>query len=179
MSVVCTVSRSVLRWALRGVLVIAAVAFLGLGVVPRTGLYHTLTVLSGSMRPTFGAGDLLIVRPEPMRDLRAGQIMTYAIPVGNHHIESHRVVAVIESGDSPVVRTEGDANNVVDPWTARLHGKRVWVTAAVIPYAGWPLQWLREPAIKLACLLFAPLLLVTVGLINIWRPRPFAGCGVD
>jgi signal peptidase I len=42
---------------------VVAVVFVGIAVLPRLGLYRPLTVLSGSMRPTFDPGDLVIVRP--------------------------------------------------------------------------------------------------------------------
>src|SRR5438128_1428470 len=81
----------------------AAAALVGVGLAPRLGFYRPLTVLSGSMRPAFVPGDVVIVTPEPIRDVRPGQVITYAIPVGDHHVETHRVVRVVGGGDHPVV----------------------------------------------------------------------------
>src|ERR1700742_1752116 len=103
------------------------------GVAPHFGLYETTTVLSGSMRPTFGPGDLLVLRPEPVSQVRVGQVITYAIPVGDHHIESHRVVWVRHRDGYTTVRTRGDANGADDPWSAVLRGQTAWREAAVVP----------------------------------------------
>jgi len=167
--------RGAMEFALRRLLALALAFFVFVGIVPRTGLYHTVTALSGSMRPVFAPGDLLVVRPEPMKDLRVGQIITYAIPVGDHHIESHRVVAILRHGNSPIVRTKGDANSAPDPWRAQLHGRRVWVMSTTIPKIGWLIVALRLRLVHLLCLYGAPLVLVLLGLARIWRPVPVPG----
>ena len=41
--------------------VLAVVALVGLGLLPRTGWYRPVTVLSGSMRPAFSPGDMVVV----------------------------------------------------------------------------------------------------------------------
>ena len=50
-------------WVQRVLLALALTLFLTLGVLPRLGLYRPVTVLSGSMRPTFSPGDMVIVTP--------------------------------------------------------------------------------------------------------------------
>ena len=119
--------------ALRVVVAVACLALVIFGLGPRTGLYRTLTVLSGSMQPLFGAGDVVVATPEPARDLRVGQVITYRIPVGDHHVETHRVIRILKHGDDPVIWTKGDANPVRDPWTARLSGSTIWRQRWVIP----------------------------------------------
>jgi signal peptidase len=163
-----SIPRSALKWALRGIVVAAGATFLAIGVAPHFGLYQTTTVLSGSMRPTFGPGDLLVLRPEPLAKVRVGQVITYAIPIADHHVESHRVVSVNHHGGYTLVRTRGDANGANDPWTAVLHGRTVWREAAVVPWAGKAILWLREPYPHLMSMLLAPLMLVLVGLVRIW-----------
>src|SRR6478735_6106005 len=80
-----------------GLVTLAAMAvFVGIGLLPHTGLYRPETVLSGSMRPAFAPGDLIVVAPEPARDLRVGQMVSYAIPVGDHHVETHRIVKIVQ-----------------------------------------------------------------------------------
>jgi signal peptidase len=152
-------------------LAVAAALFVAVGVLPRLGVYRPVTVLSQSMRPTFAAGDLVIVTPEPLRDVRVGQVLTYAVPTGNHYVETHRVVQVVRIGAHPVIRTRGDANTAVDPWTARLSGSHAWKLRLVVPYAGWGVIALRSRPIDVLALLIAPLLLVATGLRRIWR-RP-------
>ncbi len=166
-----SILRSAPKWALRGVVAAAGVAFLAIGIAPHFGLYETTTVLSGSMRPTFGPGDLLVLRPEPLASVRVGQVITYAIPVGDHHIESHRVISVRHRGGWTTVQTRGDANTAADPWTAVLRGRTAWREIGVVPYVGRAILWLREPYPHLATVLLAPFMLILVGLLRIWSRR--------
>jgi len=76
-----TVVRAWADLALRSALGAALAIFLLLAVLPRTGLYRTETVLSGSMKPDFNSGDLVIVTPEASRDIRVGQVISYRIPM--------------------------------------------------------------------------------------------------
>ena len=145
-----------------------AVLFL-LGLLPHTGWYRTETVLSGSMRPTFAPGDLVVVTPERTADVRVGQMISYHIPVGDHHVQTHRVIAVVRRGGQTFVRTKGDANNARDPWLARLNGTTAWQVRAVVPKAGWGIVWLRSPSVRRLAVFGAPLLLALLGLWRIWR----------
>jgi signal peptidase I len=154
----------------RAAIGVACLALLVLGLVPRTGWYRPVTVLSGSMTPTFSPGDMVIVTPEPLRDVRVGQIISYRIPVGDHHVQSHRVIQIVRRGAHPVVRTKGDANNGPDPWTAKLHGTTAWHVRGVLPKVGWVVVWFRSPLVHILSVLLAPLVLALIGVFQIWRP---------
>jgi len=161
----------VLLWLL---VLAAATAALGLGVLPRLGEYRTLTVLSSSMVPTFRPGDIVVVRPEPMRDLRVGQVIAYQVPVGARQVETHRVVKIVRGlgTDRPVIQTKGDANTGLDPWTAQLEGTTVWRLEAVIPKAGYAVNALRNRAFHIAALLVLPALLALLALRRLWASEP-------
>lgn len=152
-------------------LVLAVLALVGLGLLPRTGLYRPVTVLSGSMRPAFAPGDMVVVTPEPVSAVRVGQVISYRIPVGDHHVQSHRVIAVVRRDGHVAVRTKGDANATPDPWTATLHGTTVWRVRGVLPKLGWAVFWLRTPLVHRLTLFLAPLLLALLAVLQIWR-RP-------
>jgi signal peptidase I len=154
--------------ALKLVLAGALAIFLLLALLPRTGLYRPETVLSGSMRPYFSPGDMVIVTPEPSRDVRVGQVISYQIPVGDHHVQSHRIVKILRAGDHPVIRTKGDANNARDPWNARLDGATAWRVRLVVPKLGWMIVWLRDPLLKLLTVFVAPALFAAFALWRIW-----------
>jgi signal peptidase I len=113
-------------WVQRVLLALALTLFLTLGVLPRLGLYRPVTVLSGSMRPTFSPGDMVIVTAEPVSAVRVGQVISYQVPTGIHQVETHRIVKILQGGAHPVIQTQGDANNWPDPWTAKLEGKTAW-----------------------------------------------------
>ena len=152
---------------------VAAVAVLvAVAAAPRLGWFRVETVLSGSMRPAFAPGDLILVRPEPASAVRAGQVISYSIPVGDHHVESHRIVRVVRGGAHPVVITKGDANGAPDPWRARLDSPTAWRLWLVVPKLGLVIGALRSPAVHLLTVLIAPLALAALWLMAIWRPRP-------
>ena len=153
----------------RAALLCACIALIGLALVPRTGWYRPVTVLSGSMKPAFAPGDMVVVTPEPVEDVRRGQVISYRIPIGDHHVQTHRVIKVVRRGPHPLVRTKGDANPVADPWTAELHGTTVWRVRAVLPKLGWAVFWLRAPLVHNLTVLLAPVLLALLGMLQIWR----------
>jgi signal peptidase len=150
-----------------GVLVLAAAG-------PRLGLFQVETVLSGSMRPTFSPGDLLVVTPEPTRQVRIGQVITYSIPIADHHVESHRIIRILRGGAHPVVETQGDANTAPDPWRARLGSATAWRMRWVIPHAGMVVIWLRSPLIYRLAILIVPVMLTLLWLSTIWIAPPAA-----
>jgi signal peptidase len=145
-----------------------AVLFIGIAVLPRLGLYRPLTVLSGSMRPTFDPGDLIIVRPEPIEQVRVGQVISYSVPVGIHQVETHRVIRVLRGGPDPIVQTQGDANTWRDPWTAKLHGQTAWRLSFVVPYAGYAINALRSRTVHLAAVVVTPILVALLLLAQLW-----------
>jgi signal peptidase len=163
--------RALARSASTALLVLSAVALLGIGLGPRLGFYRTLTVLSGSMQPTFAPGDVVVVTREPIRDVRPGQIITYAIPISDHHVETHRIVRVLRGGAHPVVVTKGDANRTADPWQAELNGATVWRYRFRVPVLGRAIVALRDPLVHRITVLLLPVLLALYGLARIWR-RP-------
>jgi signal peptidase I len=158
---------------LASLLALAALAVLvAVAVGPRLGLYRMETVLSGSMQPTFRPGDVIIVTPEPVTAVRPGQVISYQIPIGDHHVESHRVVRVLDRGTHPVIITKGDNNAEADPWRAQLTSDTAWRERLVIPVVGRLIIWMRQPLLQRVCVLGIPILLAVWWLLGIWRPRP-------
>jgi signal peptidase len=149
----------------------AIAAFAGVAVLPHLGLYRTLTVLTASMKPTFSPGDVVVVRPEPIQDLEVGQVISYQVPVGAHQVETHRVVKILSGAGttSPVIQTKGDNNTVVDPWAAQLSGTTVYRLVAVVPKAGYAINFMRGRIFHLFSVFFIPLLLAGFALRRIWN----------
>jgi signal peptidase I len=155
-------------WAQRALLALGLMFLLAIAVLPRLGLYRPVTVLSGSMRPTFSPGDMVIVTREPVSSVRVGQVISYRVPTGVHQVETHRVVKTLQDGAHPLIQTQGDANNWPDPWTARLEGRTAWRMRAVIPHLGYVVNWLRSAALQKTAIFFAPALLALLFLLEIW-----------
>src|SRR5688500_8046815 len=112
-----------LPWVVRGIVVVAVVAFAGLAVGPHVLGYRTMTMLTASMSPAIDPGDVTIVTPLAVTDVTEGMVITYHIPIGEHQLVTHRVLAVEHAPDGSVtVQTKGDANEAADPWLATLEG---------------------------------------------------------
>lgn len=163
-----TALRAAWVWGQRALLAAALALFLGIGLLPRLGLYRPVTVLSSSMKPTFSPGDMIVDVPEPVGAVRVGQVISYRVPVGERWVESHRIVRILHGGAHPVVQTKGDANNGVDPWTAKLEGHTAWRQVAVIPKLGYLINALRGRTLRIAALLVAPMMLALLALGEIW-----------
>ena len=157
------------------VAVTAVAVLVAVAAGPRLGLFRVETVLSGSMQPSIDAGDVIVVTPEPVSAIRVGQVISYQIPIADHHVESHRIVKILSRGPRPVIVTKGDANPAVDPWQARLTSPTAWRTRFVVPGAGRVIIWLRQPLVHLISVLVLPTTLALWWLIRIWRPRSPSG----
>ncbi|HEX6394244.1 MAG TPA: signal peptidase I [Acidimicrobiales bacterium] len=148
---------SVLVAALALVMVLSAVAvfWFHLAVHP---------ILSGSMRPTFGPGWMVVTRPIPVSQVKPGEILLFH-PPGSAAAFAHRVISVGGSPNHPIITTKGDANPVADPWRAQLKGTSAYKVVAQVPKLGWLLAggaktWMRA------------LLVGLVGIaVSIWGAR--------
>jgi signal peptidase len=154
-------------------LVVAVAAFLLLAVGPKVLGYQTSTMLTGSMASLINPGDVVVTAPTPVSDIRAGDIITYHIPVEDQRVETHRVTEILATGDGTTsVRTKGDANNGVDPWTATLQGSTIDRHVLTVPYVGQAIRALREPVVLNTLIYGAPAVLVIGLLASIWRKNP-------
>jgi signal peptidase len=111
-----------------------------------------------------------VVRPEPIQRLRVGQVISYQVPVGARQVETHRVVKILRGAgtDHPVIQTKGDNNTVVDPWTAQLGGSTVYRLTAVVPKAGYAINFMRGRLFHLVSVLVIPALLALFALARMW-----------
>lgn len=102
------------------VVVVALVA--ALLVVPRVMGGSSLTVLTGSMEPTFTPGDVIVVRgidsADVCSDVGVGDIVTYMPTPNDPTLITHRVVGMtvgtFEDGTRCRLVMQGDANSAVD-----------------------------------------------------------------
>jgi signal peptidase I len=161
----------VLPWLVRGLVATAVVAFGFLAVGPHVFGYRTMTMLTASMAPEINPGDVTVVTPLAVEDVRAGMVIAYHIPIDDHRVVTHRVVSVEHGDDGSItVQTKGDANTAVDPWKATLQGDTAYQVRAVIPELGHAIQVLRNPVVSKALIYGAPALLAGWLILSIWRP---------
>ncbi|PRA00325.1 signal peptidase I [Arthrobacter sp. MYb224] len=84
-------------------------------VIPKLGGATAYTVLTGSMRPEFPPGSLIVVRPADTEEIRIGDVVTYQLKSGEPEVVTHRVAAVSSSLSGETQFTlRGDANNTDD-----------------------------------------------------------------
>jgi signal peptidase len=170
----------VIPWLVRGLVATAVVAFGFLAIGPHVFGYRTMTMLTGSMAPEIQPGDITVVTPLAVEDVAAGMVIAYHIPIDDHRVVTHRVIAVERGQDGSVtVQTKGDANEAVDPWKATLQGDTAWQVEAVVPEVGSVIQALRTPVVSQVLRYGALALLAGWLLLGIWRPAPAGETGSD
>jgi signal peptidase len=151
---------------------VAVLAYHGQAVGQNVFAYRTVTMLTGSMSPTINPGDVVISVPEPAAQVAVGDVLTYAIPVGDRRVETHRVTEVgHDAAGRTTIVTKGDANAAADPWTATVEGDTVWETKAVVSWAGTVIRALREPTVHGVLLWGAVGALALLGIWQIWAPE--------
>jgi len=83
-------------------------------VVPRLMGASPYTVLTGSMRPTWEPGTLVIVDPVDPAAVEVGDVITFQLEPGVPDVVTHRVVGINVTGDDRSFVTQGDANGSPD-----------------------------------------------------------------
>jgi len=116
-------------------------------------------VLTGSMRPDYGPGAILLTEQVPTASIRPGMIVLF-VPPGEHVEYAHRITSVTGPKNAPVITTKGDANKVGDPWHAELVAPTVDRVIGSVPAIGRVLVFLRGSG--------QILLAVTGGLLAAW-----------
>ena len=109
------------------------------GSIPSAFGYKVLTVLSGSMRPEFNPGDLLIAKDADTAKLNKGDIITFT---QEDKYVTHRITEINEQNGQMSFITKGDFNDSQDP-TPIAADKVVAVYSTHIPFLGMFLQELN------------------------------------
>src|ERR1035438_8927486 len=133
---------TVAKWARRifaTVLVLAVLAAVGvvsIGLVQ--GTWQVNPVDSGSMRPGFAVGGVVISERIPVDQLVLRDVMVFASPDNPAKLIVHRIVAMSKSKSGQLeILTQGDANNVRDPWTLTIKGNYAYIVRWSLPLLGY------------------------------------------
>lgn len=128
-------SGSFWRSFLRGVTLVLLLALVAaataVAVVPRVMGGAALTVLTGSMEPTYSPGDMVVAVPQD--GYQVGDVVTFQPVSGDPTLITHRIVGV-RLGTETTYITRGDANGADDdPLSAeQVMGRVIYH----IPYVG-------------------------------------------
>ena len=148
---------SVIRRITLGVVTLILLAAVATIVTAWHQGYHIYIVHTGSMMPTLRPGDAVLDRPAP-RAVGPGEIVTFTVHSGPDSVVTHRVASVTDGA----IKTKGDANRSVDPWTVQA-ADVVGSTQAALPKMGYVLVYLRHPQGALS------VITVGFGLMLLWQ----------
>ena len=105
-------------------------------LIPAVSGSTPMTILTGSMQPTYPPGTLIIVQPIDAENIVIGDPITYQIESGKPEVVTHRVIAISATGSELSFTTQGDNNAVPDAAPVlpiQVRGK-VWYAVPFIGY---------------------------------------------
>ncbi len=134
--------RTGIEWFRRGfavVLVLVCLVVVGLSVVALSnGTWAANAVLSGSMRPGFTVGGIVVSERVPVRQLVNRDVIVFRDPQDPSNVMVHRIVSLqTKSSGEVLIHTQGDANNAQDPWTLSLRGGDAYKVRWSLPIIGY------------------------------------------
>lgn len=137
--------------------------------VPVLAGYQPFTVLSGSMAPTIGVGDVVVVKRIAPLDARVADVVTFPSPDHPSRLVTHRVVRMRASHGRVSFETRGDANTGLERWSVAQSG-RIGRAVYRIPKLGYAANYLGSRLGRLGFLVVPAILLGVLELKRIWRP---------
>jgi signal peptidase len=129
------------------VVVLLATLAVALAVVPRVNNGAALTVLTGSMEPTFSPGDVIVVKgvQDADNEVAVGDVITFMPNPNDPTLITHRVVSKsINPTEGVSFITQGDANSAPDDpvLPKQIRGKFMYA----VPYVGFATSWFSAKA---------------------------------
>ncbi|GEM_PF-2300404 len=147
---------------------VVTLTFLLLSILPRLGVYTTLTVLSGSMEPAIKTGSVVVALPVAPETVVVGDVITVTSAEPPYATVTHRVYEVSRDGEGVLFKTKGDANQLPDPWNFYYTGPAGKIVLA-IPYLGYVLAYSNSPLVRVVIVLAVAGLFLRMLLPLLWR----------
>lgn len=163
--------RRALRWAGAGATVLCLLLAATL-LIPAALGYQRYVIVSGSMTGTYDRGSIVYDEEVPVDELKVGDTITYAPPPGAspEELVTHRIVSIGRNDQGEkTFRTQGDANEVVDPWAFTLEKPEQARVAFSVPYVGYLLAALSIPAVRMLAIGIPAVVVAFLILAGIWR----------
>lgn len=135
--------------------------------VPSAVGLQLFSVLSGSMEPAIGTGDIVVESTISPLEARVGDVVTFRDPHDTRRLVTHRVRHVKLSGQRVHFTTKGDANNAVERWTVAAGGS-IGRVEYRLPKLGYVSARLRLADSRFLFVLVPALLLGGLELRRIW-----------
>lgn len=143
-------------------LVLIARSYLHEDKLPTVFGLSPVIVLSGSMYPTFEAGDMVLLKTVDVNTITEGDVICYFADDNKDTAITHRVLEVqtLEDGTLTFV-TKGDANNTPDRVAVTADMVQGRYTGLVFPNLGDVALFLQTPAGMIICIV-CPLALIFI-----------------
>lgn len=168
--------RRAVSW-LTTLVMVAALVLATLMILPTLLGYERYVIVSGSMEPTIPTGALVYDEVVPVEEIEVGDIITFVPPpeFGITTPVTHRVVMIDVTGENTrqpglrVFRTQGDANDDVDPWKMVLDGEEQGRYVRHLPYIGYVYWALQQRWVQLLVIAIPSIVLVSYIAVSLWR----------
>jgi len=122
--------------------IVVVAVLLIVSVLPITGNYKVMTVISGSMAPAIKMGSVVIVKP--VSDYKIGEVITFGPYSRTKAPTTHRIYDIKVTGGEPIYITKGDVNNAPD--TREITKKDVLGKVLFsVPYVGYAVDFAKKP----------------------------------
>jgi signal peptidase I len=121
---------------------VAMALLLAISVLPITGNFKILTVLSGSMEPALHIGSVVAIKPA--KEYQVGDIITFNQNSKTKIPTTHRIFDIKIQEGKPVYITKGDNNSVPDR-TEILKNEIVGKALFSVPYLGYAIDFVKKP----------------------------------
>jgi len=151
------------------VLAICFLLFLAVFLTPTLFGFTFNTILSGSMQPTLGVGEVIGIEKVEFKDVKVSDVISFKVE-GMDTPVCHRVIEIVETEEGIGFRTKGDANEEPDPWVItpkNLIGRMTFH----VPYVGYLAKFVKSK-IGFGILIGLPaLLIVILEIKNLFWPK--------
>ena len=116
-------------------------------------------VLTGSMSPTFEVGGMVVILPVDPLTVDVGDVITYRVHMEPEMLVTHRVVEVIEEGNSLGFKTKGDGVEREDGYVVPSQNV-VGKVRLYVPLLGRFSEFVKTPIGLALCLILPGALLI-------------------
>lgn len=113
-----------------------------ISILPITGNFKVMAVLSGSMEPAIKTGSVIAIKPSD--NYKIGDIITFGEMSKTKTPTTHRIYDIRVQEGEPVYVTKGDANNAPD--AKEIIGKEIIGKVLFnVPYVGYAVDTAKKP----------------------------------
>lgn len=127
-----------------------------ISILPITGNFKVMAVLSGSMEPAIKTGSVIAIKPSD--NYKIGDIITFGEMSKTKTPTTHRIYDMRVQEGEPVYVTKGDANNAPD--AKEITGKEIIGKVLFnVPYVGYAVDTAKKPW-GFALIIIAPAMII-------------------